>query len=231
MTNNLNGETDEFLSNTDELETKKPQLPRVSSKLSFKETIQKMDWHNLWDVFLVRFLMGFAVIVYRSSFSLMLDSKYDASGKSIGYIISYSGLVGTFSGFLVGHIARFYNNDAKLLLHMGIAQFFTILALTFAPTLTGLVIALTPLSLCNAVARVCMTNLTIQRGGHHDIGALLGLGASVLSVARMLSPFIGGVAQELHISGPGIVGCISAGLGVSIMLFSPMFLNSKPKQS
>jgi len=186
----------------------------------------------MWDIFLVRFLMGFAVIVYRSNFALMLDYKFQATGKITGYIISYSGIVGTLAGFLVGKLSNFYNNDSKLLLHSGIIQFISILMLTFSPSLIMLIIALTPLSLANQVARVCSINLTIKRGQGQEKGLLLGLGASILSFARMLSPTVGGFAQEYHISGPGLIGSMCSGLGVVMMILSPYFkrLPSKDKQ-
>ncbi len=189
--------------------------------LAFLKDFKKIDWTHLWDIFLIRFLMGFAIMVYRTNFSLMLDFKYGVSSKTIGYIISYSGVIGTISGFLVGRLAGYYKDDGKLLLHTSIIQVFTIAALTFAPSLWILVICLTPLSMANAVARVCVTNLTIQRGHGQETGVLLGLGASVLSIARMMTPALGGFAQEIHVSGPGILGTIVAAVGVGLMIAVP----------
>ena len=152
---------------------------------------------------------------------MMLEYKFESSPKTTGYLISYSGIVATLSGFLVGRIANFYKNDSKLLLHTSYISVFAIIALTFAPSLLMIVIFLTPLGVANAVARVCVTNITIERGKGQETGALLGLGASVLSIARMLSPAIGGVAQEAHMSGPGMVGSIFAVAGVTVLLIVP----------
>ena len=185
--------------------------------LEFFKSFKDIDWKNLWDIFLVRFLCGFAVIVYRSNFSMMLSYKYEATAKTTGYIISFSGVIGTISGFFVGKIASYYKNDTKLLLHTAVLQFFALLGLTYSPSLELLVLSLIPLSLANAVARVTSTNLTIDRGYGQEIGALLGLGASTLSIARMLAPVLGGIAQELYISGPGLLGAISAGGGVMVL--------------
>ena len=82
------------------------------------------------------------------------------------------------------------------------------------------------MSIANAIARVASTNLTIERGGGHETGTLLGLGASILSLARMAAPTIGGIAQEMHISGPTIVGSIFGVIGVSVMLMSTKFRES-----
>ena len=179
-----------------------------------------LDWPNLWDIFTIRFVMGFAVIVYRSNFSLMLDTKFQASGKIIGYIISYGSIISTMSGFFVGRIAGLYRNDSRLLLHVCFLQFLSICGVTFSPSLLTMILCLTPLSLANAIARVCLTNLTIQRIHGDQTGAVLGLGASTLSVARMISPALAGLAQEFHVSGPGIVGSLSSAVGMVILLLS-----------
>ena len=210
--------------------TKKPDKSSSRSSglhpLSFLKSFKDIDWPNLWDLFLIRFFLGFAMMVYRSNFSMLLDYKYDASPKTIGYIVSYGAIVGTVSGFFVGRIASFYSgNSAKMLLHTGIVQTIAIGGMSCAPSLWLLILYMTPLSLATAVARVASTNLTIARGetavGGTGAGALLGLGASVLSVARMCSPALGGVAQELHISGPAVLGATFAALGVGVMLIVP----------
>ena len=186
-----------------------------------------INWKDLWDIFLIRFFLGFAVLIYRSNFVLMLDYKFQTSPKMNGYIISYSGIVGTICGFFVGKIANFYKNDAKLLLHLSTLMIFVILGLTFSPNIWCLLFFLTPLSLINTVARVCVTNLTIEKGSSHDTGALLGLGQSIMSGARTLSPFLGGVAGEISILGPGLVGAVSATIGVLLQIVSPQDIAKK----
>ena len=151
----------------------------------------------------------------------MLEYKYEASPVMTGYLISYSGVIATASGFLVGRIADYYKNDSKLLLHTGYIQVLSIAGLTYAPTLWGVILFLTPLGISNAIARVCVTNLTIERGRGQETGALLGLGASVLSMARMLSPALGGVMQEIHMSGPALLGVVCAAVGVLVQVIVP----------
>lgn len=184
---------------------------------------------NMWDVFLIRFFMGFAVIVYRSNFALMLEARFDTSATTIGYITSFTAVIGTFSGMLVGNISSYYKNDTHLLVHVSVLQFFAILCLSVAPSLLVLVCCLGLLSLANSLAKVALTNITLERSHHQETGSLLGLSASVLSVARMLSPLIAGVAQEFHVSGAAFVGAASAACGVTVLL---MGISSKtlPKE-
>jgi len=137
-------------------------------------------------------------------------------------MIAYSGVVGTLSGFFVGRIADWYKgDDARLLLHTSVIQTVTLACITCAPNLLVLVICTTPLSVVNAVARVTATNLTLARGSEKEKGVLMGLGASMLSLARMCSPAIGGLAQEVSIYGPGAVGTLVGLAGVAVLLCAP----------
>lgn len=159
--------------------------------------------------------------VYRTNFSLLLEYKYEASPVLTGYLISYSAVVGTVSGFMVGWIANRYESESRLLLHTSIATTLSIAALMYAPTLYGVVVFLTPLGISNAITRVCVTNLTLERGRGQETGALLGLGASVLSIARMLAPALGGIMQEVHMSGPAMLGAVCAVASVVLLLIVP----------
>ncbi len=202
----------------------KPEKPQPSSELNpfaFLSTFAKIDWSNLWDVFLVRFLCGLGVLVYRSNFALMLDYKYEASSKVTGYITSFGAIVGTLAGFLMGHIAHLYKDQHRLYLHANILQFTAILIIAISPSLWILIVCIMPLAISTQVARVCSANILIERGHGQEKGALLGLGASVLSISRMLSPALGGFAQEYFLSGPAILGAISSGLGLLVLLVAP----------
>ena len=163
---------------------------------------------------------------------MWLDYKFEASSTTVGYLTSYSGVVSTLTSFYVGTIVSYFgNNSAMVLLIACSMQLMVIVGITLAPEL-WVVIALTaPLSVANAMARVASTELTLERGKGEDKGTLLGLGTSVLSLARMASPALGGVAQEMHVSGPTIVGSLFAMTGVSVMIISPRFRGSLKRGS
>lgn len=186
--------------------------------LEFLRSFHEVDWPNVWDIFLARFLFAFSVLVYRSDFAATLSYKYDSPGVVIGYVISYTSAVGAVSSFFVGAVASRYDDDGRLLLHTGVIQTLTMCAMTFAPNVATLALLMTPLSVSNAVARVCAVNLTLSRGGDRQKGTLMGLGASVLSLARMTSPAIGGLSQELSSSGPSVVGTVVSAAGILVLL-------------
>jgi predicted MFS family arabinose efflux permease len=187
----------------------------------FLKTFHSVDWKNLWDLFLFKFCMGFSVILFRSNFSLVMKETFQVSPKTIGYLISYSGCVSAFIGFFVGYIANFYKNDARLVLHMAVLQAFTLFMLSFVQSFWLYVLFLTPLSFITTVSRVASTSLTIQRGQKKEIGTLIGFSQSVMSIARMLAPFVSGLALDFSSSGPSLIGCVVSLIGVIVMLVCP----------
>lgn len=217
--------------------THKPELRRTYSSVTslkqmqsdelnfnsktFWQAAREVNWSNLWDLYLVKFLLGASVIVFRSNFSLMLVEKYQTTPVINGYIISVSGIVSALIGFVTGSIAKYYNNNAKLLLHLSVLQVFTLLCLALAPSLSIFVVSLLPLSLVTTVARVAGTSLTLERGNKKEVGILMGFQQSCMSVARMLAPLIAGVVQEVSTSGPGLIGSFFSLVAVIILIVSP----------
>ena len=67
--------------------------------------------------------------------------------------------------------------------------------------------------------RVAATSLTIQRCGEKNIGGIMGMSQSVMSLARMLSPFISGVIMEVSVSGTALFGSFASSVAVIIMIF------------
>lgn len=187
----------------------------------FLRSFSDIDWSPLWDIFLIRFLLGFAVIVYRTNIATLMDYQFGATPVEVGFMISYAGIIAAISSFFVGHLAAFYRNDTRLLLHASIVQTLSIGVMPFSTSISFLVIAMTPLGIANAVLRVSSTNVTLERARGHDVGVLMGLGASVISIARMAAPTVGGVAQEFHVCGPGIVGAAIAAIAVLIQIIIP----------
>ena len=198
-------------------------------KLFFK-TFSAIDWTDIWDLFLIKFLLGISIMIFRSNFSLMLMEKYDTSPSINGYIMSFNSTVSAFVGFFAGYLAKSYNNNAKLLFHLSCLLAVTLFSLTVSPSLVMFVILLIPLGLITTVARICGTTLTIERTQGHDIGTLMGFNQSCLSVARMLAPIAAGLVQEISPSGPGFVGTTTTLIAVIIFILRPQDVHIHEKK-
>jgi len=175
---------------------------------------------KLYNVLLVRFLLGLASLVFLSDMSLLLEVQFGASSRDIGFVISYTGFINAVSCLSVGFIAKYYDDYWRLFLHINILMLVSILGMTFSSSLTSFSLYVGLFSFSTGVARVAQTNLLVLCGSGEDTGSLMGVGASVTSVARMLGPLLGGVALDVHVCGPGVVSALVAALSVYTILVS-----------
>ncbi|KAK3706877.1 hypothetical protein QZH41_018439 [Actinostola sp. cb2023] len=176
--------------------------------------------YSIVDLLLLRFVLGFAMIIFRSNFTTMLEFRYHTSPKTNGYIMSFNGMVSGLSGTAVGYVmARYNHNAARAVLHFSILITCALFFITFSPDLWVLVAFLAPLSFSTSVSRVCVSSLTLKRCKQDERGVILGVGNSMLSFARMLSPLLAGFAQEYSVYGPGMISVGIASIGVSIAAF------------
>ncbi|EDO46735.1 predicted protein [Nematostella vectensis] len=189
-----------------------------NSEIQTKSGRKLQENLKIANLLIVRFLMGFSMIIFRSNFSTVLEFRYNTTPKTNGYIMSFNGIVGGLSGYFVGNLLTFYNNDdAKALLHFSSILAMSIFCVTFSPELWVLVVFIAPLAFSSAVSRVCSTNLTLKRGRADEKGLLLGVGNSLMSFARMLSPTLGGLAQELSVYAPGMLSVSVSAVGILLM--------------
>ncbi|XP_076317379.1 major facilitator superfamily domain-containing protein 9-like isoform X2 [Tachypleus tridentatus] len=179
--------------------------------------IRQIKWLNHWDHLLVRFFLSFAVLIYRSNFALLLEYTFNFSAKTVGYLISFQGIVSAVSGFFVGTLTHWYQYQTKLLLFVAVIQTLSLVGLTYAPTTLILMCFLVPLCISNAVGRVSITKITVDRCHKDEIGSVVGLGQSITSMGRLLSPLVAGFAQSISVHGPGVSGAGSAAVGAIIL--------------
>jgi MFS family permease len=194
----------------------------VSAVDSNSETPQrKAAWRlfSVWDVMLARFLLGAAVLVYRHDFVSTVIHRFNSSSTAAGYVSSFASFVGTATGFVVGFISDRYNNDSqRLFFHSAILQSISLMLLAVSPNVVLLALSQASLSASCAIGRVAAVEVTVLCGGKQHAGTLMGAGATFLSLARMLSPFISGLSQEFDEDfGPVLLSILLAIAGTSLL--------------
>ncbi|XP_014783410.1 major facilitator superfamily domain-containing protein 9 isoform X2 [Octopus bimaculoides] len=184
----------------------------------FFQSMRKIKWNQLWDMFAIRFLLGFSIIVFRSNLNIMLQSRFNISPRHNGYLTSYSGIVSTAAGFLVGSLTKLYKNEPRLFFSMSVFQVVILFMLGLSQSFIAFIIFFGALSLATSVMRVVGTRLMLLRGAQEGSGVLLGLSQSFMSIARMISPFISGILMEINVSIPAFLGAAATVLA-SILIF------------
>ena len=156
---------------------------------------------HVLDMLLIRFVMSLSMLIYRSNYTSMLDYRYGVDAKTTGYIISYGSIVGAISGMSVGTIYSYVKDDSKMMLFSAMLMTSSLFGIAISPSIYTVLICMTPLSLSTAIMRVNSHNLMLKRIKPDEKGAVMGVGDSMTSIARMLSPAIAGFAQEVSVIG------------------------------
>ncbi|XP_070607159.1 major facilitator superfamily domain-containing protein 9 isoform X1 [Erythrolamprus reginae] len=198
--------------------------PRISSCFQVTSVMKRLDSvanSNLWDVFLIRLLMSVAVMLYHSNFVLGLEERFGMKPKLTGYLISYGSTLGVVAGFLLGPITRCYShNTFAMLLHSTVLSCLFMFLYAISESLWTVILCCTFLAFSSTVGRTCITELELTLGGDQASGMLIGLGQSVTSVGRIISPILSGVVQEYSPRGPSILGSLLGLSAVLIMVFN-----------
>ncbi|KAG6459605.1 hypothetical protein O3G_MSEX011478 [Manduca sexta] len=165
-----------------------------SIKQSFVE-LYKVEWSIYWDVFLFKALVGFAMGVYYSNYSLYLQSTYNLTPKYVGYVISFQGIIGSVSSFFIGFINSFYKKDedySQRNFHVFVLLSMSLLGLILSFNIYIYVIWLVPLAISNAIARLVTLEMVLKRSHGDHRGTLIGASNSVRSLAGVVAPMVSG---------------------------------------
>jgi len=188
------------------------------------------DWRCIWEIMLAQFLLGSAMLVYRADFAVTVSQRYGTSNTVNGYISAASSIVGTLTGFAVGHIADVYaGSTRRLFLHSAVAESLCLLAIACAPTFTMFTVSHMALAFATSVGRVASIQTILANGSQQHTGTLIGTGATVMSVARIFAPTASGVSQEaFSYCGPAALSAVLSFTGTIVLLIMPSKTDIKP---
>ncbi|XP_040849812.1 major facilitator superfamily domain-containing protein 9 [Ochotona curzoniae] len=180
--------------------------------------MKSLVFSEMWDLFLIRFLMGVAVMLYYSNFVLALEERFGVRPRTTGYLISYSNALGALAGFALGPILRLYQHNSHAVLLRSSALTCALLGLHASAHTMGVVIfSSTLLAFSTSIGRTCVTDLQLTVGGAQASGTVIGVGQSVTAVGRIVAPLLSGVAQEVSPCGPPSLGAALALVAIFIM--------------
>lgn len=174
----------------------------------------------------IRFFSGMAIALFQSIFALYALLRFGATPQTVGYILTYVGvLVVLMQGVAIGWLAarideRWLVVAALLLLALGL------LGWALAPSLAILLVALAPLSLSFGALNTVLNSMLSKSVPPEQFGGILGLSASVFSLAQLIAPAAGGLLLgALGTASPGLLG---AGIVVPLIPFACRRLLRRP---
>jgi MFS transporter, DHA1 family, tetracycline resistance protein len=152
----------------------------------------------LGGLFVQFFCFSFAFYTFTSGFALFAERRFTWAGhpfgpREIGFLFAYSGFLGiVIQGGLIGRLVKRFGERAL------VAAGFVSMTLGYATlgaaaAIALLLVAATFASLGSAVLRPSLSSLVTQAAGRGEQGVVIGLTQSLMSVAQIIAPVLGGL--------------------------------------
>lgn len=148
------------------------------------------------------FITSFSFFI--SGFALFAERRFTYHGRpfgprEIGYVFGYVGLLGIIlQGGLIGRLVKRFGENTLVAAGF-IALVIGYFGLGIATSFVMLMITGTLAAFGNGVIRPALTSLITQQAGRQEQGVVLGITQSLMSMASVVSPIIGGLLIERHL--------------------------------
>ena len=148
------------------------------------------------------FITSFSFFI--SGFALFAERRFTYQGRpfgprEIGYVFGYVGLLGIIlQGGLIGRLVKWCGENTLVAAGF-VALVIGYFGLGVASSFTLLMITGTLAAFGNGVIRPALTSLITQQAGRQEQGVVLGITQSLMSMASIVSPIVGGLLIERHL--------------------------------
>ncbi len=187
---------------------------------------RQLTRHRLARIFLVAFLLTFAMAAFEATFALMVPAAYGYGASGVGLLLAFAGLIQAFvQGYMLGKIVP-HTGELKLIRAGAVAFALGMAPLASLGSHSLLFVMLALLSAGYGFASPSVASLISRRTERHMQGEVLGVNQSALSLARICGPIAGGFVYEMlgpaaAYAGGGIVALIALVLTFAIEADAP----------
>jgi DHA1 family tetracycline resistance protein-like MFS transporter len=172
-----------------------------------------------------RFWYMLAFVTYALIFALWAQYHLGVDAETAGYLLAYVGvLILIVQGGLVGWVSKRFKEGPVLLTCI------TLLAVSLAAwsqvdSIPALLIVQIPLSVAAGLFGATINSALSQAVPAQEVGSVLGIGTSLESVTRALSPTLGGILLDR--AGPWAPGAFGATILVLLLPFAARALKRR----
>src|SRR5262249_14814893 len=166
------------------------------------------------------FLFGFSFTTFTSGFALFAERTFRWNGhpftpREIGYLFAYAGFLGIIlQGGLIGRLVKQFG-ESSLVAAGFLSMGFGYALLGMIHDVGPLLVVATFVAFGQGVLRPTLTSLITQNAARDEQGVVLGLSTSLMSVAQILAPPLGGwLIGSGHLALWAFVAAVAAGLGL-----------------
>ena len=144
----------------------------------------------------IRAVTGVAFALFETMFALWAMAALSLSAQATGVFLGYLGVLSVIvQGGLIGKLTKRYSDDGLLLMSIVVSGV-CLVAWAFAPNVAVLAVVALPLSFGLAVGQTVMTSALSKAVDADEVGGVLGVQTSVMSLTRVVAPVLGGYLLE-----------------------------------
>jgi DHA1 family tetracycline resistance protein-like MFS transporter len=154
----------------------------------------------------VRAVTGVSFALFETMFALWALAALSLSARDTGLFLGYIGILSVLiQGVLIGRLTKRFSDDGLLLTAISVSGVCLVLW-GFAPSVLLLAILVIPLSFGLAVGQTVMTSALSKAVPSDEVGGILGVQTSVMSLTRVIAPAVGGfLLERTTVWAPGVV--------------------------
>ncbi len=161
-------------------------------RASVTEVLEQGGGSHLKAIMATYFFATIAFAMLTATYALFANHRFNFDAIHTGYMFTYVGVLGAvIQGGLIGRLVRLFGE--KALAVSGTAIFAaSMFALPSSATLTTLIVASTGIAVGNSLMTPSLNGLASKSVSAAWQGRMLGVMASVASLARIIGPVLGG---------------------------------------
>lgn len=162
----------------------------------------------------IRAVTGVSFALFETVFALWAIAALSLTPRDTGLLLGYiGGLSAAVQGGLMGRLTKRFSDD-RLLMWSVVGSGICLGLWGFVPNVTLLVLLILPLALALAVGQTVMTSALSKAVAADEVGGVLGVQTSIMSMTRVVAPVVGGFLMEsAPVWSPGLLaGVLTLGV-------------------
>ncbi len=170
----------------------------------------------------MRLFFGMAFSMFQAAFPLYAAVQLGLGATETAFILTYVGVLAVIvQGFAVGKLAERYN-DKTMLLMSSVMMSVSLVAWGLSFSVPILLIVLIPISIAGGIFNTVINSALTKAADRQESGSILGIGASLESLTRVIAPILGNSLIAFGAWLPGIIGGLMTG-ATSIYVYQRIF--------
>ena len=193
----------------------------VAAHNRFTAFFREIQLPGIRRLVLAYFLSVMAFSAMEWTFPFLVSGRYGIDKEHVGYLFGYIGiLVVLVQGGLIGRLTRRFG-EARLFVAGSVLQGIALIALPFAGSVSGLLVATAPLAVGAGLSQPALSSLLSRLARADEQGGTLGLGESAAAFGRILGPVagtwtFGRWSEAFPYAAGGVLMLIAAGIGSTL---------------